>query len=76
MNKNPERERENSQVLCEINMDWMRKMISNLYKIKLGEDIRKRKLWRECNGKVKSSGEIKTQTGRGKIGESITVDVD
>jgi len=42
----------------------------------LGEDIRKRKLLRKCNGKVKISLEIKTQRGRGKIGESVTVDVD
>ena len=35
-NKNPERERVLT-VLWGKNMDWMRKMISNLYKMKLGE---------------------------------------
>ena len=38
-NKNPprEREREHSQFFRRKNMDWMREMISNLYKNKIGE---------------------------------------
>ena len=40
-NKNPqerEREREYLQFFCGENMDWMEEMISNLYKIKWGEE--------------------------------------
>ena len=62
----------------------MREMISNLYKNKMGEkkcqNIRKKMI--KCNGKVESSGEMKRQKGRkkvggsGKVGESVTVNVD
>ena len=31
---------------------------------------------RKCNDKLASSGEIKRQKGRGKIGKSVTVDVN
>ena len=31
---------------------------------------------RKCNDKLESSGEIKRQKGRGKIGKSVTVDVN
>ena len=38
-------------------MDWMRKMISNLYKIKWGEEESKykkeKKKWRKCNSRCK-----------------------
>ena len=45
-NKNPQRERERERVLtrlCEKNMDWIRKIISNLQKIKQGEKESKHK---------------------------------
>ena len=61
-------------------MDWMREMISNLYKNKNEEknskNIRKKKWWRKCNSKVESNGEIKKQKGRGNVGGSVTVNVN
>ena len=61
----------------------MREMISNLYKNKMGEkksqNIGKKM---KCNSKVESSGEMKRQKGRGKIGgsgkvgESVIVNVN
>ena len=46
-------------------------MISNLYKIRWGEEelkYKKEEMMKEVWGKVKSSREIKRQRGRGNIG--------
>ena len=48
-------------------------------KIKWGKkskNIRKKKWWKKCNGKVKSSGEIKNQKGRGNVGGSVIINVN
>ena len=46
-------------------------MISNLYKIRWGEEeskYKKEEMLRKFNGQVKSSREIKRQRGKGKVG--------
>ena len=54
-------------------------MISNLYKTKWREEsqnIRKRRWWKKCNGKVKNSGEINRQRMRENVGGSVTTCVN
>ena len=72
--------------MCGENIDSIREMISNLYKIKWGEEEskykkiknkkKKRKWWRKCKGKVETSWEIKRPKEKGKVWENVTVSMD
>ena len=51
------------------------KFIQNKMGEKKSQNIRNRKWWTKCNGKVESNGKINRQRGMRKVRESISVGV-